>query len=97
MFSPPPPGAPEEFEPWVPEHSKNLCSHRTLPISSYSCTSFFHIVIVVQLWCWISKMLIRKCVNKKFAIVMKKACNIGRLETETMSPTWTAKCCNQTV
>ena len=26
MFSPPPPGAPEEFEPWVPEHSKNLCS-----------------------------------------------------------------------
>ena len=26
MFSPPPPPAPEEFEPWVPEHSKNLCS-----------------------------------------------------------------------
>ena len=32
MFSPPPPpGAPEEFEPWVPEHSKNLCS--ILPVS----------------------------------------------------------------
>ena len=30
MFPPPPPRAPEEFEHWVPEHSKNLCSVREL-------------------------------------------------------------------